>query len=138
MIFAIALASNDNPAQYFNLAYQTLSRWGDIQFSDIFQIPCRDNIGADYWNSACLLTSLYSPDNIKHLLRELEQRAGRIRPSHKISLDLDLIAWGETLHTMQLNVEKLPLALDVQIPLSQLWHDIKKPKEYDKFPIIKL
>lgn len=136
MIFAIALSSNYNPSYYFNFAYEVLYSWGNVHFSDIFQIPCRYGIGADYWNSACLLESLYLYDEVKQKLVDLEQATGRIRPSHQISLDLDLIAWGDSLEQMQFNQKKLPLALDVQIPLSQLWCEIAQPKEYEIFPII--
>lgn len=136
MIFAIALASNLEPEQYFNLAYQNLMMMGETQFSSIFKIPCRDDIGDDYWNSACLLSGDYSLSDIEQRLKALEQQAGRIRPSHRISLDLDIIAWGDDLNHLQLNDKKLPLALDVQIPLSELWSGMPQPKEYFDYPKI--
>ena len=51
----------------------------------------------------------------------MEQQSGRIRPSHHISLDIDVIAWGTSLDHMQFNPKKLPLALDVKIPLYDVW-----------------
>lgn len=136
MIFAIALASNLNPEQYFHLAYQKLIVMGETQFSSIFKIPCRDHIGDDYWNSACLLSGEYSFNDMEQQLKTLEQQAGRVRPSHRISLDLDIIAWGDDLNHLQLNDKKLPLALDVQIPLSELWLGMPRPKEYFDYPKI--
>ncbi len=120
-IFALALASNLDADQHFTFAYTQLATLGKVQFSSVYQIPCRDGIGDDYWNSACLLKSTLSCDQIECFLKQLELDAGRVRPSHHISLDVDLIAWGSDLDHMQFNSKKLPLALDVKIPLYELW-----------------
>ncbi|WDZ49707.1 2-amino-4-hydroxy-6-hydroxymethyldihydropteridine diphosphokinase [Acinetobacter vivianii] len=120
-IFALALASNLQQQQNFTFAYEQIAQLGRVVFSPIYEIPCRDGIGANYWNSACLLTSQLSIDEITELLKRLEQQSGRTRPSHQITLDIDVIAWGNTLENMQFNPKKLPLALDVKIPLFDLW-----------------
>ncbi|ENV08286.1 2-amino-4-hydroxy-6-hydroxymethyldihydropteridine diphosphokinase [Acinetobacter higginsii] len=120
-IFALALASNVQQQQNFTFAYEQLSSLGTVEFSQIYEIPCRDGIGADYWNSACLLKSRLCVDEVTEILKQLEAQSGRVRPSHHISLDIDVIAWGETLDHMQFNPKKLPLALDVKIPLYDLW-----------------
>ncbi|ENU91801.1 hypothetical protein F971_02893 [Acinetobacter vivianii] len=120
-IFALALASNLQQQQNFTFAYEQIAQLGRVVFSPIYEIPCRDGIGANYWNSACLLTSQLSIDQITELLKRLEQQSGRTRPSHQITLDIDVIAWGHTLENMQFNPKKLPLALDVKIPLFDLW-----------------
>lgn len=120
-IFALALASNLQQQQNFTFAYEQIAQLGRVVFSPIYEIPCRDGIGGDYWNSACLLTSQLSIDEITELLKRLEQQSGRTRPSHQITLDIDVIAWGHTLENMQFNPKKLPLALDVKIPLFDLW-----------------
>ena len=120
-IFALALASNLKQKQNFTFAYQQILSLGMVEFSSIYRIPCRDRVGADYWNSACLLKSRLSVDEITETLKNLEAQSGRVRPSHNISLDIDVIAWGETLNDMQFNPKKLPLALDVKIPLYDLW-----------------
>ena len=93
-IFALALASNVQQQQNFTFAYAQLAELGHVEFSPIYQIPCRDGIGADYWNSACLLRSTLSVDDIIETLKRLETQSGRVRPSHHISLDIDVIAWG--------------------------------------------
>ena len=121
MIFALALASNLQQLQHFRLAYAQLAGLGDVEFSPIYQIPCRDGVGVDYWNSACLLRSDLSVDVVVEQLKIFEQQAGRTRPSHSISLDIDMIAWGKNLTEMQFNPKKLPLASDVKIPLYDLW-----------------
>ncbi len=120
-IYAIAIATNLQQKQHTTFAMTALQQLGQCQFSPIYQMPCRDGVGAEYWNCACLLCSSATPQDIAQQLKDLEQQTGRKRPSHQISLDVDLIAWGESLNTMQFNPKKLPLADDVVIPLSDLW-----------------
>ena len=138
-IFALALASNVQQLENFNFAYAQIMSLGAVEFSSIYEIPCRDGVGADYWNSACLLKSHFSADEIVDILKNLEQQSGRVRPSHHISLDIDVIAWGESLDQMQFNPKKLPLALDVKIPLYELWpNQILQYDQNRKYPIITL
>lgn len=120
-IFALALASNHQPEQHFFEAYRQLHALGHMQCSAIYLMPCRDGVGADYYNAACLLTSRMTVEDLVAQLKHMEQASGRVRPSHQISLDVDLIAWGEDLSHMQFNLKKLPLALDVKIPMNDLW-----------------
>ncbi|WP_216937689.1 MULTISPECIES: 2-amino-4-hydroxy-6-hydroxymethyldihydropteridine diphosphokinase [unclassified Acinetobacter] len=135
-IFALALASNCHPQQHFQAAQQCIAEWGDVQFSPIYMIPCRDGIGADYWNAACLLRSSESSEDLIELLKQLEQASGRIRPSHQITLDVDLIAWGHHLAHMQFNEKKLPLALDVKVPMFDIWPDAIFEHGRHDFPIV--
>ena len=120
-IYAISIASNFDKAHNTQLALTALKQLGECEISPIYQIPCRDGIGADYWNCACLLQSICSVEHIEQQLKLLEQQTGRKRPSHQISLDMDLIAWGQNLNQMQFNEKKMPLAQDVIIPLQMLW-----------------
>lgn len=120
-IFALALASNLDPEKHFHFAINQLQGLGTVVFSAIYKIPCRDAVGADYWNGACLIRSQATLQQIDRLLKKLEADSGRVRPSHHISLDVDLIAWGPDLSTMQFNPKKMPLPLDVQIPMQTLW-----------------
>lgn len=136
IIFALALASNLDAEQHFTFAYTQLATLGKVQFSSVYQIPCRDGIGDDYWNSACLLKSSLKPSEIEAFLKKLESDTGRIRPSHHISLDVDLIAWGTDLDHMQFNSKKLPLALDVKIPLYELWNCETLKSEAVLYPVV--
>lgn len=122
-IFALALASNHQPEQHFFEAYRQLHTLGELQCSAVYLMPCRDGVGADYYNAACLLTSNIAVEQLLEQLKALEHASGRVRPSHQISLDVDLIAWGSCLSVMQFNPKKLPLALDVKIPMYDLWPD---------------
>ncbi|MFV5404004.1 2-amino-4-hydroxy-6-hydroxymethyldihydropteridine diphosphokinase [Acinetobacter sp. 228] len=136
-IFALALASNCHPQQHFQAAQQRISEWGEVQFSPIYMIPCRDGIGANYWNAACLLRSSVSSEDMIDLLKQLEKASGRVRPSHQITLDVDLIAWGSDLTHMQFNEKKLPLALDVKVPMFDLWDAAIFEYGQHSFPTIK-
>lgn len=119
-IFALALASNAQPEQHLTWAIQFLRKLGTLQLSKVYQIPCRDGVGADYLNCACLLRCNLSYLEIQKIVKEMEILAGRVRPSHRISLDIDLIAWGYSLSNLTLNQKKMPFALDVKIPLFEL------------------
>ena len=123
MMFALALASNQNPEHHFERAFRQIKFLGETQFSPIYLIPCRDGVGADYWNAACIVQSDLTVEQMIKFLKNMEFESGRVRPSHQISLDDDLIAWGANLGSMQFNVNKLPLAVDVKIPLYDIWAD---------------
>ena len=137
-IFALALASNSAPQYHFQKTFAQILSLGEATFSKIYIIPCRDGVGADYWNAACLLKSQLSVDEIIALLKKMEADSGRIRPSHNISLDVDLIAWGNDLTQMQFNPKKLPLALDVKIPMYDIWQDMLFDHPKHQFPVIVL
>lgn len=137
-IFALALASNSAPQYNFQKTFAQILSLGEATFSKIYIIPCRDGIGADYWNAACLLKSQFSVDEIITLLKKMEADSGRVRPSHNISLDVDLIAWGNDLTQMQFNPKKLPLALDVKIPMYDIWQDMLFNHPEHRFPVIVL
>lgn len=137
-IFALALASNSAPQYHFQKIFAQILSLGEATFSKIYIIPCRDGVGADYWNAACLLKSQLSVDEIITLLKKMEADSGRVRPSHNISLDVDLIAWGNDLTQMQFNPKKLPLALDVKIPMYDIWQDMLFNHPKHQFPVIVL
>lgn len=122
-IYAIAIATNLEKVKHLQLCLDMLKTWGSCQVSSVYEIPCRDQVGADYWNAACLLESSMTVEQVVTSLKQLEQDSGRKRPSHSISLDVDLIAWGDTFQSMQFNPKKLPLADDVVIPLAEIWQD---------------
>jgi len=135
-IFALALASNCHPEHHFKQAFAQIAKIGQVKCSEIYLIPCRDGIGADYWNAACLLKSEMSVEEMTSILKKMEDDSGRVRPSHQISLDVDLIAWGEDLSHMQFNPKKLPLATDVKIPMLDIWQSVEFQHEKHEFPIV--
>ncbi|MGE8540575.1 2-amino-4-hydroxy-6-hydroxymethyldihydropteridine diphosphokinase [Acinetobacter sp. ANC 3813] len=135
-IYALALASNSQPKEHFQSAITQISQLGEFKFSKIYLIPCRDGIGADYWNAACLVRSHLNPDEMMEYLKQMEAASGRIRPSHNIALDVDLIACGISLEQMQFNTKKLPLALDVKIPMLDIWQDAAFEHGCHHFPVV--
>ena len=136
-IFALALASNSAPQYHFQKTFAQILNLGEASFSQIYVIPCRDGVGADYWNAACLVKSQLSVDEMIALLKKMEADSGRVRPSHSISLDVDLIAWGSDLTQMQFNPKKLPLALDVKIPLYDVWQQPDLNDDHStQYPVI--
>lgn len=135
-IFAIALASNEKPQKNFEYAISQISRLGRIDLSPIYLIPCRDGIGEEYWNAALLLHSEIEPEHLISTLKEMENICDRKRPSHQITLDIDLIAWGNSLESMQFNLKKMPLALDVKIPMYDIWPVDDFSHAEHHFPVI--
>lgn len=135
-IFALALASNCQPEHHFKQAFAQIAEMGHVQYSKIYLMPCRDGVGADYWNAACLLKSTLSVAEISKRLKKMEDDSGRVRPSHDISLDVDLIAWGDDLSNMQFNAKKLPLALDVKIPMLNVWENTVFHHDAHHFPVV--
>jgi len=135
-IFALALTSNHSPQQNFQQSFAQITGLGEVIFSKIYLIPCRDGVGADYWNAACLVKSSLSLAEIVALLKKMEADSGRVRPSHKISLDIDLIAWGSDLQHMRFNPKKIPLALDVKIPMADIWENILFTYDQQYFPVV--
>ena len=123
MMLALTLTSKKNHEHHFERAFRQSKFLGETQFSPIYLIPCRDGVGADYWNAACIVQSDLTVEQMIKFLKNMEFESGRVRPSHQISLDVDLIAWGANLSSMQFNVNKLPLAVDVKIPLYDIWAD---------------
>jgi len=132
--YLLALASNQQPHQYFQFARSALAQLGRVHWSKVYLIPCRDSIGADYWNAACLLESQLSAKQMQQWSKELEQQAGRIRPSHCITLDVDVIAWGNNLQQLNFNSRKIPLPLDVRIPLQDIGVKLQPQKIQHPYP----
>ena len=135
-IIKINKENNNNPKQHFLYASEQLAKIGQLQFSNIYLIPCRDGVGADYWNAAYLLKSSLSVADISVLLKNMEAASGRVRPSHQISLDVDLIACGSDLEHMKKKKKKLPLALDVKIPMFDVWKDAAFQHQTHAFPTV--
>lgn len=138
MLYALAISSNQNRAHWTRIAMQHLSGMGKCQFSNIYQIPCRQAKGADYFNFAALLESTLSFDALNDKLKQLETQSGRVRPSHDIPLDIDIIAYGETVDNLQLVASRLPLPFDATKPLSELWQECPINPESMPFQIVSL
>ncbi|MDR9778201.1 hypothetical protein RJJ65_37320, partial [Rhizobium hidalgonense] len=63
---------------------------------------------------------------------------GRVRPSHDIPLDIDIIAYGETVDNLELVASRLPLPFDATKPLSELWRECPTSRESMPFQVVSL
>lgn len=122
-LYALAISSNQNREHWTRYAMQQLEGLGECQFSGIYQIPCRQGKGADYYNLAVLLQTHLNFAQLDAFLKQLEVQAGRIRPSHHIPLDMDIVAYGAMISSLQPVASRLPLPFDAVKPLSELWQD---------------
>ncbi len=135
-IYALAIGSNVKREHWIAFARQQLAMLGQCQWSSTYEIPCRDGKGADYYNLAVLLHSGLALPELEQQLKQLEQQAGRVRPSHHIPLDIDMIACGESLQHLRIVAKKLPLAFDVCLPLAELWSECPASSEKKRFQVL--
>lgn len=138
MLYALAISSNQNRTHWSKVAMQQLRSLGECMFSPVYQIPCRQAKGADYFNFAALLESTLSFDALNDTLKQLETQSGRVRPSHDIPLDIDIIAFGKTVDNLQLVASRLPLPFDAVKPLSELWRECPTSSESMPFQVVSL
>ena len=137
-LYALAISTNQNRLHWARVAMQQLSSMGKCQFSRIYQIPCRQSKGADYYNFAALLDSQLSFAALDESLKKLEASSGRVRPSHDIPLDIDIIAFGKQLNDLKLVTSRLPLPFDATQPLSELWDECPTHREAMPFQVVSL
>lgn len=122
MIYALALGSNQDPEQALAEAKAHLAMLGRCEYSPLFELPDRDGGGQMYINLAILL--FCPPMDLSLLqarLQQIEIDCGRVWQSKIVRLDIDLIAYGETVAQLQVISRRLPLPLDVSLPLRHLW-----------------
>jgi 2-amino-4-hydroxy-6-hydroxymethyldihydropteridine diphosphokinase len=122
MIYAIALGSNFQQADAMAQAQVALAMLGHCHYSPMYQLPDRLGIGPLYWNQALLLhTDDWTPEQLATQLGQIEQDCGRVRPSKQVRMDVDLIAWGNSVATLLVDPRRMPLPLDVTLPMQALW-----------------
>lgn len=137
-LYALAISSNTARRYWSQFAQQQLALLGNCQFSTVYQIPCRQGKAADYYNFAALLHSDLSFDSLNESLKKLEQQAGRVRPSHQIPLDIDIVAHGRDVSQLNLVASRLPLPFDAIKPLAELWPDCPAAQVSMPYQIIEL
>jgi len=122
MMYAVSIGSNFQHLDAFAQAKRALSQLGVCQFSACFELPDRDGSAQVFWNMAALVDSpIGQATEFERLLHQIEADCGRIRPSKQVRLDLDLIAYGQDQASLQILPKRLPLTVDVQMPLQTLW-----------------
>lgn len=126
MRYWLALGSNDQPQTSLDFACIELAKLGEVLFSSRYELPPRSGIGVDYINMAVRLDSELIVDAVRAIIYQLEDAAGRVRKSSVIRLDIDLIAWEESGAKAVFDSHRLPLPLDVIVPMEEIWVGFKE------------
>ena len=74
------------------------SLFGELLISPVYRSRAVGFDGEDFYNLVLGLDTRQGPDEIKTLLRDIEDRCGRVRGEDKFSprtMDLDLLTWGD-------------------------------------------
>ena len=126
MRYWLALGSNDQPQSSLDFACVELAKLGEVLFSSRYELPPRSGVGVDYINMAVRLDSELTVDAVRTIIYQLEDAAGRIRKSSVIRLDIDLIAWEEGVANPTFDSHRLPLPMDVIVPMAEIWVGFKE------------
>lgn len=121
MRYWLALGSNDQPQSSLDFACVELAKLGEVLFSSRYELPPRSGIGVDYMNMAVRLDSDLAIDAVRKFIYQLEDTAGRVRKSSVIRLDIDLIAWKANGQNAVFDSHRLPLPMDVIVPMAEIW-----------------
>lgn len=123
MIYALALGTNIDHAAALRQVHTALTALGEVVYSPVYELPDRaGRAHLVYWNQAALLTAAQiSCDQLLVVLDQIEQHCGRVRPSQYVRMDIDLIAVGERIDNLTVVRERLPLPMDVILPMRSVW-----------------
>ena len=121
MRYWLALGSNDQPETSLDFACVELAKLGEVLFSSRYELPPRSGVGVDYMNMAVRLDSDLTVDVLRKIIYQLEDTAGRVRKSSVICLDIDLIAWEANGQDAIFDSHRLPLPMDVIVPMAEIW-----------------
>lgn len=125
MMAAIVMGSNHEAEQALAEARAALTVLGVGRYSAVYALPDRTGQGPLYLNQAVLLDQVpLSATALKQALQQIEADCGRVRPSRKVRMDLDLIAYGANLRQMKLLGVWEQFPVDVTRPLGELWQPV--------------
>jgi len=126
MRYWLALGSNDQPESSLDFACIQLAKLGEALFSSRYELPPRSGVGVNYLNMAVRLDSDQTVESMRHIIYQLEDEAGRIRKSSIIRLDIDLIAWEMVGQRATFDQNRLPLPMDVIVPMKEIWNEFEQ------------
>ena len=126
--YLIGVGSNIDPENNIKHALHLISDHATIlKKASIWQTPAVGNHGPDYLNTAVLIESSYSLDDINKLvLSKIEDQLGRVRYKDKNAdrtIDLDVI-----MHDGSCIDEDLWYQAHVAVPASEILPDCKNPQ----------
>lgn len=89
--YALVLGSNLHPARHLRLALQRI-RDGHEVLACAGPLRTRDAGGGRFLNAALRVRSAQDPEALRAALHAIEDAAGRVRDSDRVSLDIDIVA----------------------------------------------
>jgi len=133
----IGIGSNDQPEHAIHQATQALREtFGKVTLARILRTAPLDGRGPDYLNTVALVHSDKTPDEIKALLKAIEDRLGRLRQQPpdaipRIAIDLDLLIVGDicddALKLPSPDLTERPFCL---YPAAELLPDWRHPRQH--------
>ncbi len=94
----ISAGSNMQPEKNLRAAVvQLREQFGRLRLSPVYQTVAEGFDGDDFLNAVIGIETNKTQQEVRQLLRHIEDRQGRVRQAQKFSsrtLDLDLLTWG--------------------------------------------
>ena len=128
----VGVGSNIEPERHLKLAVAALEeRFGGLRRSDVFRSPAFGFSGDDFLNMIVAFATPANPDEVEHVLSDIEYEGGRARRAPRFSsrtLDLDLLLYGAMVDAARRvprdDVRRYPFVL---APLADLAPDLPHP-----------
>lgn len=128
----ISVGSNIQRKQHVSAAIKQLGDlFGHLQLSPLYETPAVGFAGDDFYNMVVGFSTQESVQEVRRLLRQIENQQGRVRDGHKFAsrtLDLDILAYGELVDPV-LDIPRAEITqyAFVLLPLSQVAGTLMHP-----------
>ena len=96
----VSIGSNIDAESNMLLVKEHLNLLFEVTYSGIYQTPAEGFTGGDFLNSVCKFKSDKKPNEIRRMLKSIEEKMGRTTSQKGMSnrvIDLDLILYGDML-----------------------------------------
>lgn len=136
-IVYLGLGSNMEPERHLQAGVTRLQALGEIvAVSSVYQSQAYGHTGQpDYLNVAVGLRTALDPLALKLALRDIERELGRDRgtPQGPVTLDIDILLWGERAFTFGDKPWRVPdkdsaTQAAIAIPLAEIAPDVSHPE----------
>ena len=94
----VSIGSNIDAESNMLLVKEHLNLLFEVTYSGIYQTPAEGFTGGDFLNSVCKFKSDKKPNEIRRMLKSIEEKMGRTTSQKGMSnrvIDLDLILYGD-------------------------------------------
>lgn len=141
----VGIGSNVDRESNISQSLNELSEtFGTLKISPVYEsLPSEKKIQnsvraeiSSYYNLVVAFDTIFSALEIRNILKTIETKQNRIRNSDLVTLDLDLLLYGDWLGELVGNTiphEEIQQCAYVLRPLSDLLPDTKHPETADKF-----